>query len=77
MGPARTIVATARRIAHIVHFVHYMLKLKAEYHAIAADEYEQRFRQRETEQLELARMLQAAARSESVRCPSNAEGYLQ
>jgi len=74
LGSAWTLVATAPRIARTAYPT---LRLKLKYHAKAADEYERRFRQRETKYLELARMLQATARSESVRCPSNAEGHLK
>jgi len=48
LGPAQAIVATAHNIARIVYR---MLDLKVEYHAIGAEEYEKRFREREIKHL--------------------------
>jgi hypothetical protein len=44
LGPAQAIVATAHKIARIVYR---MLDSKVEYHAIGAEKYEKRFRERE------------------------------
>jgi transposase len=49
LGPAQAIVATAHMIARIVYR---MLKDKVEYEAIRAQEYEQRYRQREIKYLQ-------------------------
>lgn len=49
LGPAQAIVATAHLLARLVYR---MLKFKLEYQAIRAEEYEQRFREREIKYLQ-------------------------
>ncbi len=49
LGPAQAIVATAHLLACIVYR---MLKFKMEYQVIRAEEYEQRFRERQIKDLQ-------------------------
>ena len=49
LGPAQAVVATAHKIAQVVY---HMLKFKVDYQAVSAQEYDQRFREREIRYLQ-------------------------
>jgi len=49
LGPAQAVVATAHKIAQVVY---HMLKFKLDYQAVSAQEYDQRFREREIRYLQ-------------------------
>jgi hypothetical protein len=49
LGPAQAVVATAHKIAQVVY---HMLKFKVDYQAVSAQEYNQRFREREIRYLQ-------------------------
>jgi transposase len=49
LGPAQAVMATAHKIAQVVY---HMLKFKLDYQAVSAQEYDQRFREREIRYLQ-------------------------